>query len=551
MSATSLPDPLSLPFAALRDAAAPAFLAEAARLLDTDETSAGERLASGVGLLWLDRDQVLPMKVRTDLVSPAECRRRACCIVETDGALVGLVLQPLQPSVRTFLQSTVLPDPLSIALVSSQTLDAVLESLPSEVSPGPSHLVLNQADGPAAEDGTELLVTGDEGGPLTAVSLVNRCIAAALKFDASDVHIESTGSGLLVRLRVDGLLEPLQQAPGRALAEQVLSRLKVLGSLDISERRRPQDGRFRVRFADRAIDVRLSVMPSVHGEDAVLRLLDKSSLVAAGEQLSLDALGFDDAGLRRLRGLAALPYGMLLVTGPTGSGKTTTLYAILSEINQGRDKIVTIEDPVEYQLPGILQVPVNEKKGLTFAVGLRSILRHDPDRIMVGEIRDTETADIAVQAALTGHLVLTTVHANNVFDVIGRFAHMGIDPYTFVSALNGIWAQRLLRRVCHVCAVPAEEPIRAQEDKSPGQWVSARGCPACRGTGYKGRLAIAECLVMDDELRQRIIERESLAGLREAARQRGTVLLRAAAMDAAARGLTSLDEVRRVTRDDA
>ena len=431
-----------------------------------------------------------------------------------------------------------------------QTLDGILESSASEAQRGASQLALDTAEGTDAEEGIELLVTSDEDGPLSAVSLVNRCLAAALKCEASDVHIESTGSGLLIRLRVDGLLEPLQQVPGRALTEQVLSRLKVLGSLDISERRRPQDGRFRVRHAHRAIDVRLSVMPSVHGEDAVLRLLDKSSLVAAGEQLTLNALGFDDAGLLRLRGLAALPYGMLLVTGPTGSGKTTTLYAILSEINQGRDKIVTIEDPVEYQLPGILQVPVNEKKGLTFAVGLRSILRHDPDRIMVGEIRDTETADIAVQAALTGHLVLTTVHANNVFDVIGRFAHMGIDPYTFVSALNGIWAQRLLRRVCHACAEPAA-PGSAIEGLHPGNWVSACGCPSCRGTGYRGRLAIAECLVMDDELRQRIIERESLAGLRDAARRRGTVLLREAAMAAAARGLTTVDEVRRVTRDDA
>lgn len=550
MNAPVLRDLLKPPFSGLNDITPDDFLTEASRLLDTDETTAGERFAAGAGLRWLDHERLAEKKIRTDLVSLAECRRRSACIVESDGVLIGLLLQPLQPSIRTFLQSAALPDPVSLALVSPQTLDEVLRGRSGEASNGAASF---DGDAPhvlEAESTAELLITGDDDAQLSAVSLINRWIAAALNHEASDIHIESTGSGLLVRLRIDGLLEQMQQVSGRVLAEQTLSRLKVLGSLDISERRRPQDGRFRVRYEDRGIDIRLSVMPSVHGEDAVLRLLDKSSLVTAGERLTLDALGFDEAGLLRLRELAAMPYGMLLMTGPTGSGKTTTLYAILSEINDGRDKIVTIEDPVEYQLPGILQVPVNEKKGLTFAVGLRSILRHDPDRIMVGEIRDTETADIAVQAALTGHLVLTTVHANNVFDVIGRFAHMGIDPYTFVSALNGIWAQRLLRRVCHLCAEPADAPDGKQQGRPNEKWVSARGCSSCRGTGYKGRLAIAECLVMDDELRQRIIERESPASLREAARRRGTVLLREAAMDAASRGLTTVDEVRRVTRDD-
>lgn len=547
MNAPVPSDRFNLPLAQLREVEPRLFIADASRLLGVDESAAGARLAPALGLRWLERDLALSLKVRADLAPSSEWRRRSCCIAEHDGSLIGLLTQPLNAATRTFVQSVALPQPVSLALVSHETLDALLGSIDPHPS---SSAVMDSALPVDEEDRAELLVSGDIDGPVTAVAVVDQCLAAALKVEASDIHIESTGSGLLVRLRVDGLLEPLQRVPGRELAEQVLSRLKVLGSLDISERRRPQDGRLRVRFADRAIDVRLSVMPSVHGEDAVLRLLDKSALVGSDERLTLEALGFEEAGLARLRRLATLPYGMLLVTGPTGSGKTTTLYAILSEIDRGRDKIVTIEDPVEYQLPDILQVPVNEKKGLTFAVGLRSILRHDPDRIMVGEIRDRETADIAVQAALTGHLVLTTVHANNVFDVIGRFAHMGIDPYTFVSALNGIWAQRLLRRVCPACAEPSAEIDESLRMGRRGNWVTARGCALCRGTGFKGRLAVAELLVMDDEMRRRILERAPPASLREAARLRGTVLLRDAAMEAAARGLTTVDEVLRVTRED-
>jgi general secretion pathway protein E len=341
---------------------------------------------------------------------------------------------------------------------------------------------------------------------------------------------------------------------GVETAEQVISRIKVLSELDIAEKRTPQDGRFKVSVKGRDIDIRVSIMPSILGEDAVLRILDKQALADQVKGLRLDYLGFDEESLQVIRRLSSEPYGMVLVTGPTGSGKTTTLYAAISEINNGQDKIITIEDPVEYQLHGILQIPVNEKKGLTFARGLRTILRHDPDKILVGEIRDSETAQIAVQSALTGHLVFTSVHANNVFDVLGRFMHMGVDPYSFVSALNGIVAQRLLRVVCTNCAAefqPDEKMLRASrispEDALNYRFVQGVGCGHCRGTGYKGRKAIAEILQLDDEIRELIISREPIRRIKELARKNGTRLLREAALELVRDGVTSLQEVNRVT----
>jgi general secretion pathway protein E len=327
-----------------------------------------------------------------------------------------------------------------------------------------------------------------------------------------------------------------------------------MAELDIAERRVPQDGRFKVSVRGREIDFRVSIMPSIFGEDAVLRILDKQRLADEVRGLTLDSLGFDEASKKTIRTLASQPYGMLLVTGPTGSGKTTTLYATISEINHGRDKIVTIEDPVEYQLTGVLQIPVNEKKGLTFARGLRSILRHDPDRVMVGEIRDAETAQIAIQAALTGHLVFTTVHANNVFDVLGRFTHMEVDPYSFVAALNGIVAQRLVRLNCHHCSAPSK-PTRDElvasglgdEDTSGFDFRVGRGCGQCRGTGYRGRTAIAEIMVLDDNLRELIVSRAPIRALKDAARATGTLFLRDAAVALVKHGRTSLEEINRVT----
>jgi general secretion pathway protein E len=387
-----------------------------------------------------------------------------------------------------------------------------------------------------------------------AVKLVNSTLYDALRAAASDVHLESTPSGLAVKYRIDGVLDSITEVAGIALAEQAISRLKVLAELDIAERRVPQDGSFRVSAQGREIDLRVSIIPGVHGEDAVIRILDKQAMIEAHGKLSLDTLGFDPVSLATLRELMEAAYGMMLVTGPTGSGKTTTLYAALSESHTGRDKIITIEDPVEYQLPGVLQIPVNEKKGLTFARGLRSILRHDPDKIMVGEIRDRETAEIAVQSALTGHLVLTTVHANNVFDVFGRFTHMGLDPYSLVSALNGIWAQRLLRLNCPHCSRPYQPaPLELSRlglppgDTKLFDFRKGEGCGDCRGTGYKGRHAVAEILRLDDELREMIVAKQPVRQVKEAARRKGTRSLTDAALDVARSGRTTLEEVRRVT----
>jgi general secretion pathway protein E len=391
-------------------------------------------------------------------------------------------------------------------------------------------------------------------GTSVVVRLVQSTLYDALKSGASDIHIESHLHGLVIKYRLDGMLIQVGAPEGRELAEQVLSRLKVMAELDIAERRIPQDGRFRLRALGREIDFRVSIMPSIHGEDAVVRVLDKQAMIDQAAGLRLDILGFDDSTLAAFRRLSRDPYGLLLVTGPTGSGKTTTLYAALSEINHGNDKIITIEDPVEYQLPGILQIPVNEKKGLTFSRGLRSILRHDPDRIMVGEIRDPDTAQIAIQAALTGHLVLSTVHANNAFDVIGRFTHMDVDPYSFVSALSGVLAQRLLRLNCTHCAVPVSPSPRELEDslidpaRARGRPLRAgEGCGKCRGTGYKGRKAVGELLVLDDELRELVVARAPVRQIKEAALRKGTRFLRDAAVELFLEGHTSLAEVNRVT----
>ena len=386
------------------------------------------------------------------------------------------------------------------------------------------------------------------------VRFVHSTLFDALKAAASDVHLECAAKGIVVKYRIDGVLNEVAQLPSVELAEQIVSRIKVMAELDISERRVPQDGRFKLSINAREIDFRVSVMPSLFGEDVVVRILDRRSLSDQVLGLRLDHLGFNDDILRRVRELAREPYGMLLVTGPTGSGKTTTLYAALAEIHTGQDKIITIEDPVEYQLPGILQIPVNEAKGLSFALGLRSILRHDPDKILVGEIRDADTAQIAVQSALTGHLVFTSVHANNAFDVLGRFSHMDIDLHSFVSALNGVLAQRLMRVVCPQCSEPvvpdAAALARAGIEAAVAaraRFVQGKGCGHCRGTGYKGRKAIGELLRLDDELREMIIAKAPMRALKEAARANGTVLLRDVAIDAALRGVTTLEEVGRVT----
>jgi type IV pilus assembly protein PilB len=386
------------------------------------------------------------------------------------------------------------------------------------------------------------------------IRLIDSTLFDALTKRASDIHIETNLEGVIIKYRVDGVLFRATEPLDLRFQSPIISRIKVMSELDISERRIPQDGRFKVRMGGKSIDFRVSIMPSSFGEDAVIRVLDKESIASDLKGLTLEVLGFTEREQVRFRRMIREPYGMVLVTGPTGSGKTTTLYAALSEINNEEEKIITIEDPVEYQVKGVVQIPVNEKKGLTFARGLRSILRHDPDKIMVGEIRDPETAQIAVQSALTGHLVFTTVHANNVFDVLGRFLHMGIDPYNFVSCLNCVAAQRLIRKICPHCKQEVrhdretlEESGLSYEKYKDFHFFTGTGCKECHGMGYLGRSAIVELLDLNDEIRELIVNKSPISRLKAAARQAGTVFLRDAALEKVFNGITSLREINRVT----
>ncbi|MFQ6068938.1 MAG: GspE/PulE family protein [Candidatus Aminicenantales bacterium] len=386
------------------------------------------------------------------------------------------------------------------------------------------------------------------------IKLVNSIIFTAVQKRASDVHIESREDGVTIKYRIDGVLSEAMEPISKKFQAPIISRVKVMSDLDIAERRVPQDGRFRLKIKDKTIDFRVSIMPSIYGEDAVIRILDKEMITEAIQDLRLDLLGFSELVLKKFSKYITQPYGMVLVTGPTGSGKTTTLYAALTEIKSPEDKIITIEDPVEYQIDGIIQIPVNEKKGLTFARGLRSILRHDPDKIMVGEIRDPETAQIAIQSALTGHLVFTTVHANNVFDVIGRFLHMQVDPYSFISALNCILAQRLVRVLCLECKTPvkytSEQLIESGLDPQryrQKEFYEAQGCIECGHTGYKGRTAIAELLELSDEIREMILDKKPLSEVKKRAKKEGMVFLREVGMEKVLKGITSLKELNKVT----
>jgi type IV pilus assembly protein PilB len=386
------------------------------------------------------------------------------------------------------------------------------------------------------------------------IKLVDSTIFTAIQRRASDIHIETGDDSVHVKYRIDGVLQPAMRPIARQFHSAIISRVKVMAELDIAEKRVPQDGRFKVRMPGKTIDFRVSIMPSVHGEDAVIRILDKESISEQFTELTLDILGFPEQELKRFRKYIREPYGMVLVTGPTGSGKTTTLYASLSEIRSVEDKIITIEDPVEYQLRGITQIPINEKKGLTFARGLRSILRHDPDKIMVGEIRDPETAQIAIQSALTGHLVFTTVHANNVVDVLGRFLNMGVEPYQFVSALNCVMAQRLVRLICSHCKRPVRVEAKALAESAldPALAQAARfyegaGCIECGGTGFKGRTAICELLDLSDRIREMILDRRPASEIKKAAQEEGMRFLRESAVEKVLNGLTTLREINKVT----
>ncbi len=402
------------------------------------------------------------------------------------------------------------------------------------------------------EDVISIEKLADQDGSI--IKLVNTIIFTAVQKRASDIHIESKDDDVRIKYRIDGVLSEAMESIDKKFQSPIISRIKVMSDLDIAERRVPQDGRFRLKIKDKTIDFRVSIMPCIYGEDAVIRILDKEMITEAIRELRLDLLGFSDLILKKFSKYITQPYGMVLVTGPTGSGKTTTLYAALTDIKSPEDKIVTIEDPVEYQIDGITQIPVNERKGLTFARGLRSILRHDPDKIMVGEIRDPETAQIAIQSALTGHLVFTTVHANNVFDVIGRFLHMQVDPYSFISALNCILAQRLVRVLCSRCktAVKYDAAQLLESGIDPGPnldrtFYEPRGCPECNHTGYRGRTAIAEILELSDPIRELILEKRPLSEVKKRAKAEGMIFLRETGLDKVFDGTTSLRDLNKVT----
>ena len=532
---------------------------ELQQLSGIDARQVVQELARPFGLAVLETADMLAFAPAFDLLPLSQALARHSVLLRAgDGQLVGVIADPFDLDLQTWLGARAGRGghaPLAMRLALQADIGAYLSK--QEESARAVDSLLPGAASDARRDGKTAAIlsfasVSEAASP--AVKLVNSTLYDALKAGASDIHLESTAGGLAVKYRVDGVLDHATSVNGIEVAEHIISRLKVLAELDIAERRVPQDGSFRVEAGGREIDLRVSIMPSIHGEDAVIRILDKRAMIEAYGALTLEALGFDAPSLVALRTLAQEAYGMLLVTGPTGSGKTTTLYAALTEIHNGREKIITIEDPVEYQLPGILQIPVNEKKGLTFAKGLRSILRHDPDKIMVGEIRDRETAEIAVQSALTGHLVLTTVHANNVFDVFGRFTHMGIDPYAFVSALNGIWAQRLIRTNCPHCAAeytPDDQELAsvglARADVYEYQFKQGKGCGDCRGTGYKGRRSIAEILVLNDEIRELIVDKKPIRQIKAAAYANGTRSLRLAALELVKRGATTITEIKRVT----
>lgn len=538
------------------DAARPAALRDGMSLLATLEAQSGlepQAFVAELGDLFgyqpLGMSELRDAEPAFDCVPYAECLQRNIAVIRRDDSLVVVLSDPFDAMTEAWLAHR-LASAHAVFIAHAKDIAAYLAQQEERLRA--MQEMVGEADSETSAESVEdisLARISEQDSPV--VKLVNSTIYDALKSQASDIHLECDAAMLVIKYRIDGVLTQVGQVNGLESAEQVISRIKVMAELDIAERRIPQDGRFKVRIKGREIDFRVSVMPNIFGEDAVLRLLDRRALTEEAQTLRLESLGLDEHAMTDIRRLAVKPHGMLLVTGPTGSGKTTTLYAAITEINTGRDKIVTIEDPVEYRLPRVLQIPVNDKKGLTFARGLRSILRHDPDKVMVGEIRDDETAQIAVQAALTGHLVFTTVHANNVFDVLGRFLHMGVDPYSFSAALNGIVAQRLVRLICAGCKRPTRPDaqqlaLAGLDEKQTRNWDFAvgAGCGACRGTGFKGRRAVAEVLIVTDRLRELIASKAPNSQLRaEAAGMRS---LRESALAWVSRGETTLDEVARV-----
>jgi type IV pilus assembly protein PilB len=520
------------------------------------ERREAETFAARYGLEFVDMTH---FRIDNDLFRrvPFELMLRYGFIPETqlDGRLSVVMADPSNV-VKIDEMELLLGQPVEVKVAVRSAIEEILQKSES------AQRVLDEA----SEDFRIQLVQEDEEGQeilsidrITAdtspiIKLVDSTMFNAIQRRASDIHIETRENEVIIKYRIDGVLYQAMEPIDKRHHQTIISRIKVMSELDIAEKRIPQDGRFKLRLVGRTIDFRVSIMPSVHGEDCVIRILDKESMNKEFKNLKLDILGFDEETMRKLRKFIREPYGMVLVTGPTGSGKTTTLYACLSEIQSSEDKIITIEDPVEYQLRGITQVPVNEKKGVTFARGLRSILRHDPDKVMVGEIRDEETAQIAIQSALTGHLVFTTVHANNVVDVIGRFLNMNVDLYNFVSALNCVLAQRLVRKICEHCRQPVKLTPQLMEESgldtamySDFTFYEGRGCIECNGTGFHGRVAVSELLDLSDHIRELILDRRPASEIKRAAKEEGMTFLRESALEMVFRGVTTLREINKVT----
>jgi type IV pilus assembly protein PilB len=507
--------------------------------VDLRETRIDHELFTTVPVDLMFRYNFVPIELRDGTLEIALADPRNLALIDE---LSVLLKKKLRIKVATLSQ-------ISDLLKKTEQSQRVLE----EVTEGFTLDVVGNEENPDETLSIDRLAASDSD-IAPVIKLVDTTIFNALERRASDIHIETRDQEVAIKYRIDGVLHYAMPPIAKEWHSTIISRLKIMSELDIAERRIPQDGRFRVRYKNRLIDFRVSIMPTVFGEDSVLRVLDKESMSEKFANLSLDVVGFGGPDLVKFRRYIKEPYGMVLVTGPTGSGKTTTLYAALSEIKTDEDKIITIEDPVEYQLKGITQIPVNEKKGLTFARGLRSILRHDPDKIMVGEIRDQETAQIAINAALTGHLVFTTVHANNVFDVLGRFLNMGVEPYNFVSALNCILAQRLVRQICPHCKAPVhygDEDLK-ESGLDPAKWrdvtfYEGPGCFECGGTGFRGRSAITELLDLTEPIRELILDKRPSSEIKRKAREEGMTSLRESALEKAREGATTLREINKVT----
>ena len=540
MADTTIPIPIAPPLNGMDERAQAEALAARyrAEFVDLKNFRIQHDLLRTVPVELMFRYNFVPIEQQADVLVIAVSDPSRLMVLDE---IAGLLGQRIIARVATLSQIT---DLLKKTEQSQRVLD--------EASEGLTFDVVTAEETPDESISIEKLTSDEDISPI--IRLVDTMIFTALERRASDIHIETFDDSLHVKYRIDGVLQEAMAPIAREHHTTILSRIKIMSELDIAERRVPQDGRFRVRYKSRLIDFRVSIMPTVHGENAVLRVLDKESMSEKFHKLTLDVVGFAEEDLRTFRRYIKEPYGMVLVTGPTGSGKTTTLYAALSEIKSVEDKIITIEDPVEYQLKGITQIPINEKKGLTFARGLRSILRHDPDKIMVGEIRDAETAQIAINSALTGHLVFTTVHANNVLDVLGRFLNIGVEAYQFVSALNCVLAQRLVRIICHHCKRPATV-TRAQLEESAldpnlagtHTFYEGLGCIECGGTGYKGRMAICELLDLTDRIREMILAKRPASEIRKAAREDGMRFLRESAVERVLEGSTTLREINKVT----